>query len=50
VGADLDVMRRDLAEVRGELPYLFTNCRAGAGLDATLQHILEAVHDTPADR
>ena len=50
VGADLDVMRRDLAEVRGGLPYLFTNCCAGQGLDATLEHILEAVHDTPADR
>jgi urease accessory protein len=45
VGADLDVMRRDLAVVRGKLPYLFANCRAGDGLDATLEHILEALHD-----
>ncbi len=43
VGADLDVMRRDLATVRGERPYLFTNCRTGEGLDAVLDRILDAV-------
>lgn len=43
VGADLDVMRRDLDTVRGTLPYLFTNCRAGEGLDAVADQILSAV-------
>ncbi len=42
VGADLDVMRRDLAEVRGDAPHLFTNCRAGEGLEAVLDHIMRA--------
>ena len=43
VGADLDVMRRDLNIVRGERPYTFTNCRTGEGLDAVLDRILDAV-------
>ncbi|MCY4365818.1 MAG: urease accessory protein UreG [Chloroflexi bacterium] len=42
VGADLDVMRRDLELVRGAKPYLFTNCRKGKGLDKVLDRILEA--------
>ena len=29
VGADLDVMRRDAARMRGELPFVFANLRAG---------------------
>ncbi len=48
VGADLDVMRRDLATVRGQQPWLFTNCRTGDGLEPVLAHILEAMDDTPA--
>lgn len=31
VGADLDRMRRDVAEVRGGRPYLFTNLRGEGG-------------------
>jgi len=42
VGADLDIMRRDLDQVRGSKPYLFTNCRKGKGLDRVLDRILEA--------
>ena len=42
VGADLDIMRRDLDLVRGSKPYLFTNCRKGKGLDKVLDRILEA--------
>ena len=45
VGADLDVMRRDLNSVRGERPYTFTNCRTGEGLPAVLDRILAAVED-----
>lgn len=43
VGADLDVMRRDLNTVRGDKPYAFTNCRTGDGLDAVLDRILDGV-------
>src|SRR5687767_8601730 len=32
VGADLQVMRRDAARMRGARPFLFTNLRHGAGL------------------
>ena len=42
VGADLDIMRRDLDLVRGCKPYLFTNCRKGEGLDEVLDLVLEA--------
>ena len=45
VGADLDVMRRDLDTVRGERPYVFTNCRIGEGLAEVLEQILDAVGD-----
>ena len=48
VGADLDVMRRDLAVVRGQQPWLFTNCRTGDGLEPVLTHILEAMDAAPA--
>ena len=43
VGADLDVMRRDLGTVRGSRPYVFTNCRTGEGLDHVLDRIVNAV-------
>ena len=33
VGADLDVMARDSRRMRGERPFVFTNLRAGEGLD-----------------
>jgi urease accessory protein len=32
VGASLEVMERDTRLVRGERPFVFTNCRTGAGL------------------
>ena len=44
VGADLDIMRRDLAIVRGDKPYRFTNCRTGEGLDEVLDLVLEAAN------
>ena len=40
VGADLDVMRRDLAVVRGDGPHLFTNCRTGEGVEEVLDCVL----------
>jgi urease accessory protein len=40
VGADLEVMRRDAGLVRGDRPFLFTNCRTGEGVDAVMQALL----------
>ncbi len=40
VGASLEVMARDSAQLRGTRPFLFTNCHTGAGIEdviATLQ-------------
>ena len=47
--ADLYVyhhIRRNLNAVRGKLPYVFTNCRTGAGLPTVLTRIL-AIHYIP---
>jgi len=51
VGADLGVMERDAAVIRGDRPFLFTNCRAGVGIEAVADHLLSAQHDhLAADR
>ena len=42
VGADLKVMERDAALVRGDGPFLFTNCRANIGIDAIVEHLAVA--------
>jgi urease accessory protein len=42
VGADLAVMERDARLVRGEGPFLFTDCRDGIGIDAVVDHLLAA--------
>jgi urease accessory protein len=42
VGADLGVMDRDARLVRGDAPFLFTDCRAGRGIDAVVDHLLSA--------
>ena len=42
VGADLDVMERDAREVR-EGPMVFTDCKAGDGIDAILSQVREGV-------
>ncbi|MCG6942628.1 MAG: urease accessory protein UreG [Thiohalocapsa sp.] len=39
VGADLDVMARDSGLMRGEKPFLFTNCRTGAGIPELVEQI-----------
>lgn len=49
VGASLEVMARDSRLVRGERPFLFTNCRTGEGLDAVLAWVL-AVCSTRTSR
>ena len=39
VGADLDVMDRDAKQMRGDLPFLFTNLKTGDGLAETIAFI-----------
>jgi len=39
VGASLDVMRRDAAAVRGELPFVFSNLKDGTGVDTIVAWI-----------
>ena len=42
VGADLGVMDRDSKKMRGTRPFLFTNLKAGDGLDGVARFVLEA--------
>jgi len=41
VGASLDVMDRDARKMRGERPFVFTNRRAGNGVDTIVDFIVE---------
>jgi urease accessory protein len=41
VGASLDVMERDAARMRGPRPFVFTNVRAGDGVDTVVAFIEE---------
>lgn len=43
VGADLGVMARDSEVIRGERPFLFTNCKTGEGIDTVIDHLLRDV-------
>jgi urease accessory protein len=43
VGADLGVMARDAAKMRGDKPVLFTNLRTGEGLDGVIDWIRHEV-------
>lgn len=50
VGASLEVMEADSKRMRGDLPFVFSNLRAGEGA-ATIAHWLEhALHDEAAPR
>lgn len=42
VGASLDVMRRDSAKMRGDLPFVFTSLRNGQGAGDVVRSIVEA--------
>ncbi|QRV15489.1 urease accessory protein UreG [Haloterrigena salifodinae] len=39
VDADLDVIEADASEVRGDDPFVFTNCKDAEGIDAVLEHV-----------
>jgi urease accessory protein len=39
VGADLEVMRRDAAVMRGQRPFVFSNLKTGEGLDQVIAFI-----------
>jgi urease accessory protein len=41
VGANLDVMKSDALRMRGKRPFIFTNIRAGEGVDMIARFILE---------
>src|SRR6476646_11822575 len=43
VGASLEVMARDSRHMRGERPFVFTNCATGAGIDAVIERLREDV-------
>lgn len=51
VGASLEVMARDSCLMRGDKPFLFTNCKTGEGIDALVQRIYDDIlfDLTPAD-
>jgi len=42
VGADLGIMERDARVVRDDRPFLFTNCRAGQGIEPVIAHLERA--------
>ena len=48
VGADLGVMEADAKRMRGARPFVFTNLRAGQGLDAVVRFIEQAGGLAPA--
>ncbi|MCP5368936.1 MAG: urease accessory protein UreG [Hyphomicrobiales bacterium] len=48
VGADLGVMESDTRRMRGERPYVFTNLKTGAGVDAVVDFIVQAGGLRPA--
>ncbi|MGH9918433.1 MAG: GTP-binding protein, partial [Nitrososphaerales archaeon] len=48
VGADLAVMEGDARVVRGNKPYLLTNCRTGQGVEQVVDHIVrDVLFDSP---
>ena len=43
VGADLSVMDSDSRMMRGDMPFVFTNCKTGEGIDRLVDLIRENV-------
>lgn len=51
VGADLSVMDRDSKLMRGNKPFVFTNCKTGEGIDGLIQLIMSmALFDIEYDQ
>jgi urease accessory protein len=48
VGASLEVMERDARRMRGDKPFVFTNMRAGDGLDTICEFIVRMGGLTPS--
>ena len=49
VGASLEVMERDSRRMRGDRPFLFTNCMTGRNIDTLADWIMrDALFDLPA--
>jgi urease accessory protein len=44
VRANLNVMERDARAVRGERPFVLTNCFTGEGLDEVIHRISRVIH------
>jgi len=49
VGADLGVMDHDSRLMRGEKPFLFTNCKTGEGIPELVERMNELVGDGSVD-
>jgi urease accessory protein len=47
VGADLSVMARDAARMRGDGPFLFAQVRNGLGVDVIVGHVLRSMEVMP---
>ena len=47
IGADLGVMERDSKKMRGKRPFVFTQIKAGDGLQTIVDFIVEAGGLTP---
>ena len=43
VRADIDVMERDAGAVRGERPFVLTNCFTGLGIDVVIDRIAPVI-------
>ena len=46
VGADLSIMARDAARMRGDGPFVFAQVRNGVGVDAIVDHVLRELAST----
>jgi urease accessory protein len=43
VGADLSIMEHDAKKIRKEKPFVFVNCKTGAGIKQVVEHIVSGV-------